>query len=363
MLAATGADQNRKPSDQAGRQRAIGMRTRVRSPRPADSRPRLGRPGEAMTHRPVSAPPGRDFAGLGLVWLLVLVGATALVGTLQVLGPPLGTPARTDQTDAKPHPESIAALLNKVEDAITVNPAGAPPGAEAAAALKQVAAALPGAAREDRQLAKEVASDLFDRARIALNAGKIDEEQHWLALGSILEPPPDFGPAAENVARSASAGKAAGQQAPPAPAQPPTGSADVAAADKAGSGQVQNAAGANASASGLAIHVAANSAAAGATAKALADRLGAGARTESVAASEAPPGAVICYTNPDDHDRAKTIGEMLGGMGYYWRLQRSPSPQTDGGATHIDVWLPPGASTGRPLAALPENYCAEREYR
>ncbi|MBV9755733.1 MAG: hypothetical protein JO047_01640 [Alphaproteobacteria bacterium] len=298
-------------------------------------------------------PVARTFGGLGRAWLAVLGLAVALGAALQALGPPSAVP---HAATAKPQPESIAALLNKVEDAISDSPDGAPPGADAAETLQKVAAALPGASREDRQLAKDMASDLYDRARIALNAGKIDAEQRWVALGAILAPPPDLGPVPANAAQPSGTAKAASQQAA-------TPNAADTAAPKAAPEQApaaQNAGEASGSAA-LAIHVAANSAAAGATAKTLADRLGSGVRTETVAASAAPPGAVICYGNPEDHDRAKAIGETLGGLGYYWRLQRSPTAQAGTASPHIDVWLPAAASGGRPPADLPENYCAARE--
>lgn len=328
---------------------------------------------EPMPRRLRAARARKPFGGLGMAWLTFLGLAVAVGGTLEALGPPsAGAATSARAASAKPRPESIAALLARVGDAISDSPDGAPPGADAAQTLQKVAAALPGAAPEDRQLANDTASDLFDRARIALNAGQIAEEQRWLALGAILAPPPDLRPVAGTV-QPGGADKAlrqdftpneteaeAAEPSPNAAAQArPAGSggdADKPASPPSGE---QNTADASA-ASALAIHVASGSAAAGATAKTLAERLGSAVRTETAAASEAPPGAVICYANPNDHERAKAIGEMLGGMGYYWRLQRAAAAPATPVTTRIDVWLPQGGATRGPPAALSDNYCAAR---
>lgn len=161
-------------------------------------------------------------------WTLVLSAALGGAGLLEVLGPPrdgsahaaaaqvatdqakpVAGPARAARLRVSPHlgietvsaslpsslpsSSSVPALLARVQSQIADSP-DSPPGDSAAEALRRISAALPQAAPEDRERVQNLASELFDKARTAVESGKVDEEQRWLALGSILAPPPDISP-------------------------------------------------------------------------------------------------------------------------------------------------------------------------
>jgi hypothetical protein len=191
--------------------------------------------------------PALSWRGLGLSWAVLLATVVAGGSLLQTLGPPrdglagrsgdrpvaqatvgaTAAPAQAQPQHAANQTseaakglssEAIAALIAKVQAQIADSPEGVPPGNSAAEMLKRVSAALPNASPQDRELANDMAADLYDRAKTALQAGKVDEEQHWLALGSILAPPPDLAPnepgKPENTIRTAQA------QASPAAAPP-----------------------------------------------------------------------------------------------------------------------------------------------
>jgi hypothetical protein len=164
--------------------------------------------------------------GLLLAWTLVIGTGMAGGGLLQVLGPPPERLAHATATQPAvdpvkpvagaaqaanlrifPHAEiatvkaslrandSIPALLAKAQSLIADSPDALPPGEDTAKVLRRIAEALPQATPDDRARAQDLAADLFDKARTAMEAGKVSEEQHWLALGSILAPPPELGPA------------------------------------------------------------------------------------------------------------------------------------------------------------------------
>lgn len=398
-----------------------------------------------------------DFRRLGAVWFTIFGFAIAAAGVLQALGPPptgpveaLATPAAADQDAASatspvaartrrppqsdaPSP-SIPDLLARARGELVETPDGPPAESDAAHTLRRVAEVLPKASPADRGLATAMASDLYDRAKTALVGGRIDEEQRWLALGSILAPPPDLAPGAPLTAERA-APPAAGQSdpdvpqdvtpneaeaeanapAPPAhsptaPARPelasatgknlpprsspdtppaapgprpdqtalanpepaqtsaPAGRAEIAgpelpavrppgvrppvpdaaesdaakpeAAEPPTNPEPAEAAGTG---GGVAIHFLAGSDSAEARAKALTERLGdAFGPAATRSADEVPPGAIIAFGRYADHARAKAIGEMLGSMGYPWRLKRTASAQEGSGASGLDVWLPDG---------------------
>ena len=159
-----------------------------------------------------------ELGGLGLAWATVVGIGVATAGVLQALGPPpqasmrqvaaanqpapLRVPTPPRATARHPEAPAIPTLLARVQGAISENPDGPPPGDDAAHALQQVAA-LPTASDGERALVTEMASDLYDRAKIALDAGHIDEEQRWLALGSILAPPPDLAPTTQLAEQAA----------------------------------------------------------------------------------------------------------------------------------------------------------------
>lgn len=193
-----------------------------------------------------------------LAWTVVVSATIAGGGVLQALGPP---PESADATVARPeaarinpaavtmpaaqphaqHPhvatakgaspatDAIPALLARVEAQIADNPDSPPSGEAAAEALARISAALPEATPDDRERAKDLAAELFDRAKTALRSGKVDEEQRWLALGSVLAPPPDIGPdeMADAAGQEPDAGSATRQDFTPNEAE-----ADQAVADR-----------------------------------------------------------------------------------------------------------------------------------
>ena len=376
--------------------------------------------------------PSLGWRGLGLLWAVVLGVMVAGGALLQTLGPPRdglagpphdqqtvaqsagpGTTARAASVRALPNPppeaatglssEAIAGLLAKVQAQIADSPEGVPPGNSAAEMLKRVSAALPNASPQDRELATDLAADLDDRAKTALQAGKVDEEQHWLALGSILAPPPDMAPSGpekpENTTRTAQAQNSPAA-APPReditpneaeieqPAQeqnPPTGARaqrDIAsagaspaqntqqrtaasaalpkpddgqaAATQPGTAEAATAAEASSSTAegiqqttgkSLSIHVLAGSdLAQDEKLKELAARLRSNFdQTQMHTEADVPRVAVIQYATPADRSTAKGIGRVLGAMGYPWHIERLP-PDREATTRTVDVWLPSGES-------------------
>ena len=154
-----------------------------------------------------------EFRSLGLAWFTMVGLGVAAAGVLQALGPPaptrLADPARAStmaaraQPDAVKAPPGIPTLLARVESQITDTPDGPSPDADAARTLRQVADALPHASPADRDLANTMAANLYERAKAALDGGRIDEEQRWLALGAVLAPPPDLAPGGAQLAQQA----------------------------------------------------------------------------------------------------------------------------------------------------------------
>ncbi len=234
--------------------------TQGRAPEPLDARRR----GVWQRHK------------LASCWTLAVSGALAAGGVLQVLGPPAAAVAHTsdprgpivEHADLGPRSDfdaprpagatvnpvkstpsaRVDALLAGAEARIAASKTGAPANGQAAKELMRVATALPNASPEQCEHARELATVLFDRARTALAAGKVAEEQHWLALGSILAPPPDLRPSAAQLpanqsrpaAPSASRGAGAeqpqtGETAPAALPLPPNPPAEMAQADLPGS--------------------------------------------------------------------------------------------------------------------------------
>ncbi|MBV9757671.1 MAG: hypothetical protein JO047_11495 [Alphaproteobacteria bacterium] len=191
-----------------------------------------------------------ELSGLGLAWATVLGIGFASAGVLQALGPPhhgaSASPLAAANVSAsaasgaaglvaarRPGTPAIPALLARVQNDISDNPDGPAPDGDAAKALQQVAHALPDASDADRALAAEVASGLYDRAKTALDGGRIDEEQRWLALGSLLAPPPDLAPATQVADQRPAHAGVAGAAAPSEDFTPNESEADAGAAPAA----------------------------------------------------------------------------------------------------------------------------------
>ncbi|MBV9755860.1 MAG: hypothetical protein JO047_02285 [Alphaproteobacteria bacterium] len=169
--------------------------------------------------RVLRSPRLAGFRNLGLTWFTAIGFALAGAGVLRALGPPAdmsaidragrgappvagGAQRSAQSVPAKPTaPPSISALLARAEREIIDTPDGPPVGGAAALTLQQVADALPNAGPDDRDLADRMAAGLYDRAKAALDGGRIDEEQRWLALGALLAPPPDLAPSEPQVAQ------------------------------------------------------------------------------------------------------------------------------------------------------------------
>jgi len=228
----------------------------------------------------------------------------------------------------------ISVLLSRAKEQIAKGRDRFPPGDNAMQTLQLVAEAMPKASAGDRKRASEMASRLYDRAQEAADAGKIDEEQRLLALGSILARPPDIRPkGAEAPEQAAPTGRSA---VTPAEANAVVGAPDAqavasppdATAATAGTGP------------NILIHFLAGSASAEADAKQLAARLGPNfGRTETDTESQGPPAAVIRYSDAADHAAALDIGRMLGGMGYAWHLEHRPT-EPGSAPGPIEVWMP-----------------------
>jgi hypothetical protein len=177
-------------------------------------------------HRMRSSADLAGFRGVGLAWFTIAGLAVAVCGVLQALGPPAAgpvatvanapptTPAAVRGMPRDPHaqrlgrrdaasgraPPDVSALLARVEAEIIDTPDGPSPGTDAARTLQRVADALPNATPAERDLANKMAASLYDRAKSALDGGRIDEEQRWLALGAMLAPPPDMVPGEPQLA-------------------------------------------------------------------------------------------------------------------------------------------------------------------
>jgi hypothetical protein len=364
--------------------------------------------------------PSLGWRSLGLSWAILLGAVVAGGALLQTLGPPReglagrsgdrpvaqaaatgpasvrSAPNPTSDTAKPLSSDAIAALLAKVQAQITESPDGLPPGKDAVDMLTRVSAALPNGSPQDRERAKDLAADLFDRAKSALQAGKVDEEQHWLALGSILAPPPDLAPGEPATTARAQAGPpdAGARQditpneaeiEQPAPArnppagggqprdiasntgadrstqQPDGGSApgpgvaesksaepatETATSETANSPEAPSTAGGPQQASGtsLSIHVLANAAPAQEEKlKELTARLRSNFdQTQMHTEADVPRVAVIQYATPADHSTAKDVGRVLGAMGYPWHIERLPADRSDAAPRTVEVWLPSG---------------------
>lgn len=328
--------------------------------------------------------PSVGWRGLGTVWAAVLGSIAAGGVILQILGPPPGatagssaarqSPAQAAGVRAPAHPagvqpsggrvmeaakpsgNEIATLLTKAQAEITENPDGLPPGSEVEGMLRRVAAVLPQASPEDRKRANDVASDLFDRAKNAVAAGKVDEEQHWLALGSILAPPPELPPPPEGVKTAQTTQPQSSPAAPPAreDVTPNEAEANQAAPAQGGTQNANAPSDASSAASGtpqasvisVSLHIPASaSPATGDRIKQLEARLKSSfAQTETHPETDVPRTAVIRYAAPVDHSTAKDVAQILGGMGYSWRIERLAAENPESASRTIDVWIPNGTS-------------------
>lgn len=352
--------------------------------------------------------PGGNWAGSGpgarrlaFSWVVVLAAGIGAAGVLQALGPPgEAAPAMTGGKPIGTHPlagapardasADIPGLLAKVQSLIAEAPDGQPPGAAAEDALRRVSDALAAASPDDRALAADVASDLFDRARSALQSGKVDEEQRWLALGAFLAPPPDLapvdtadqGPAEQAVtarkdqreeftpneaeaeqfagnrvlaSRTANPSERAGAQPALAPEQPsatalaassprllaslkPAQPSDTPAErpDNDARGRTHAIAG-----SRIAVHYLVRSPLAEAQAKELAKQLAADFdHSDAVAEGNVPPTAVIGYAGEGGHSAARELGRSLSRMGYAWHIERLTGHQSLNEPATVEAWLP-----------------------
>jgi hypothetical protein len=75
---------------------------------------------------------------------------------------------------ASPLPsDPIPGLVAKVQSQIANSPDALPPGENAAEVLRRISVALPQATRDERERVQELASDLFGRAKTAVDPGKV----------------------------------------------------------------------------------------------------------------------------------------------------------------------------------------------
>jgi hypothetical protein len=214
----------------------------------------------------------------------------------------------------------ISSLLTRAESQIAKGRDEFPPGDNAVETLQLIADAMPKASPLDRQRVSDMASRLYDRAKAALDAGNLDEEQRLLALGSILAPPPDIAP------KTADAGEPApGPDESSAPGSPAAAASETQASSRPGSS----------------IHFPAGSASAEADAKQLAARLGQSFEVKAAGSdSEVLRTAIIRYSDETGHAAARDVGKILGEMRYSWRIERRSTDNPIPPQGSVEIWMP-----------------------
>lgn len=308
--------------------------------------------------------------GSAALGMAVLPGLVAPAPAFASKSPPHRAPDVTiaDTQSFRPEPgmaalgtENLDKLLDGAEVEIADSEGTVPLNGVVGRTLSRVAAALPKANLEQRTHARELAAVLFNRAQVALRAGNIDEEQHWLALGALLAPPPVLHPSPterldhppvpvatpklpenQTTATAVASAGAAPIAANPAPAD----SASAAAASGAPENFANAAAAATPDSAGISysVHYASGSPGAAQAAQDLATRFGAtleGGSPHDIASHV----AIIRYAGQGGHEAAMEAGRALSKLRYPWRLQRL-SADGAAGAT-VQVWLPPDRTLAR----------------